>query len=280
MKPDACISQAHFVSVLKTQLRAAAAAAVGMPDEQPQSPQAHRGSFTAQALRTIMSQTEGSRSANAGAAAAEAPARNPLGRRSVFEDYSNEALDVSFVQTVDPACAEQLKKCDEVLAKCEAAAAAAEAAAACDAAAAAAAAELDPFMRAAREDLSSTLLTAQSGGAAAAGGGGEVLPAGAATATPVQLSRQCSSAFSYGEGPVFAPGVLTCPRARLKQHTMRRQLSRRAGSVQPPPELSPNTPECQQQARQQQPHMQVRGGEWLLKCLEAGAWGCVLAAAR
>jgi hypothetical protein len=96
-----------------------------------------------------------------------------------------------------------------------------------------------------------------------------------------QLSRTCSSAgISHGERGAYRPGVLTCPQARLRAHTLmrqrtlQRQLSKRP-DVSSGPSVTAEFLQRQQQCQQaQQSHMQVREAETpvpvCLHCMQSG----------
>lgn len=269
MKPDSCISQAHFVQVLKAQLRAAAVDATGTPDEHQQQllgpgmplhtiqQEQHQASGS-EASAELPHVPVASAAEASAAAAAAAKADKPLARRSAFAEYSHTPLE-----ELDP-CEAALQRCNLALHCTEAAlnrVEAAETASACDDAdedvlrAAAAACAAEAAHQAAMAQ----------GPAAAAGTVSECR-------TPGQLSRACSSATALSNADrACTPGMLTCPQARLRQHTLLRQrtLTRQAGKLPegvmrsgPSARSGPSVAaECAQQLalhqQQCQQHMQV-----------------------
>lgn len=267
MKPDSCITQVHFVQVLKAQLRAAAGAAAGMPED----PLQLLASVHGMPLHTIQqeqNQVSGSeKSADLDDAPATAAAARPdqpsLARKSAFADYSNTPLE-----ELDP-CEAAVQRCDAALHGTAAALKQFEAA---DTAAALEEAEVSAFQAAAAACASTAAHQA-----AFAQGQPATAASAAGTApecrTPGQLSRTCSSAtaFSNAERGPCAPGMLTCPQARLRQHTLMRQrtlTSRQAGRLPEGMRSGPSarsgpstTAECAQQLAMQQQqcqqHMQV-----------------------
>jgi hypothetical protein len=282
MKPDSCITKAHFIQVLKDQLRAAAAAAAGLPDEQHLLTASAHG----MPLDTIKQDMDNSpmparsAGADAEAAAPEAAAGLPasgqprsLARTSAFAAHSQTPhIDLDVLQHAQQ---DALQKAEAALRHCEAAdrmcsasqaavddTAAYEAAEAATLAAAVAAAEADALAQAAAAGCPAASAAADECGLR------EVTPAH----TPAQLSRTCSSAtaFSYGDRGAFAPGMLTCPQARLKQHAMMRQRTlehdgRREGLLGRGPSVTAGMvqrqqQQCQQLQQQQQQckqHMEV-----------------------
>lgn len=264
MKPDACITRQHFVEVLKSQLRAAAAAAAA-PDVPHALPAASPTPKPA-AARLAGAGGGGHTDAvhagapNMAAAAAPAPSHNRLARKSAFEDFSNTPLEeLDAASAADP-CGATAQLADAALTMCEAAAAACAEASVFEAAAAACAAEAGAgaacasAAAAAGRDRDDT-------DAAAAEDNPEVAPAG-------QLSRSCSSAgFSHGgdRGP-YRLGVLTCPQTRLRAHnlmqqrTLQRQLSRCPDAASGPSVTAEFLQRQQQCQQMQQTHMEVGGG--------------------
>lgn len=266
MHPDSCITQAHFVQVLKSQLRAAAASAHGMPSEQHYMPSSAQGMplHTAQLEQHLpASGVVGS----AGAAGAADRENKPLARTSAFAAYSNTPL-------------EELDPCEAAAQRCKVAAECAKATlvkfegvdsdTACDDADEAI---LEAAVAACAADAAHQDAVAQCSAAAAAA---EPCPGAAAAGTVPeshtagQLSRTCSSAtaFSNLERGAYGPGMLTCPQARLRQHTLLRQRTlgrqtsgRRDGMRSGPSRSGPSvTAEFAQQVQQQQcqQHMEVR----------------------
>lgn len=262
MKPDSCITQVHFVQVLKAQLRAAAAAAAGMPEDDQQLLASVHG-MPLHTIQQEQNQVSGyEKSADlpdAPASAAAARGDQPtLARKSAFADYSNTPLE-----ELDP-CEAAVQQCDAALRDTEAAMNKFEAA---DTAAALDDAEASAFQAA---EAACAATAAQQAAFA------QCQPATAASVadtatecrTPGQLSRANSSAtaFSNAERGPWAPGMLTCPQARLRQHTLMRQRTMhrvpegmRSG---PSARSGPSTTaECAQQLAMQQQqcqqHMQV-----------------------
>jgi hypothetical protein len=66
-----------------------------------------------------------------------------------------------------------------------------------------------------------------------------------------QLSRTCSSVYSY-DRPAFAPGVLTCPQARLKQLALRKQFNRLPSGAQRGPSAAAECAQRRQQCQEMQ----------------------------
>lgn len=288
------------MQVLKGQLRAAAAVAAGLPDDTPLPPTPPAHGMPTHAIErpqqtdpAPLTSPDALQHASAGSAAHKVPAGSagPLARRSMFADYSQTPLDEAYdIDQLHKAQQAALQKADEAFAKCEAAAkpcqdspAAVKDSAACEAAEAAtfdaaiAACEAEQLAQAA---AASCPAEAAAAAAAGAGGAGECgLPEVNPAYTSAQLSRTCSNAtaFSQGDRVAFAPGVLTCPQARLKQHALRqqraltKQQSRRQGGVQGSgmpvrsgpsvtAEFAQRQHQCQQlqeQRQQCQQHMQV-----------------------
>lgn len=84
----------------------------------------------------------------------------------------------------------------------------------------------------------------------------ELCPAGSSTYTP---------SVSCADAPRVAPGMLTCPSARLRQHALTRQMSRRTTLPQSDqPSLDPDVPQCPVQQQQVQQQMQA-----LVRCRQA-----------
>lgn len=252
MKPDSCITQMHFVQVLKAQLRAAAAAAAGMPEDDQQL----LASVHGMPLHTIQQEQNGSEKSadphDAPASAAAARADQPtLARKSAFADYSNTPLE-----ELDP-CEAAVQRCDAALRDTEAALHKFEAA---DTAAALDDAEVSAF-QAAEAACAATAAQQVAFAQCQAATAGSVADTATECRTPGQLSRANSSAtaFSNAERGPWAPGMLTCPQARLRQHTLMRQRTMRSGSSA---RSGPSTTAgcAQQLAMQQQQcqqHMQV-----------------------
>jgi hypothetical protein len=263
MKPDACISQVHFVQVLKAQLRAAAAADSGMPEDPLHLLDSKHG----MPLHTIQQEQNQVSGSEKSADLTDAPAvradQPTLARKSAFADYSNTPLE-----ELDP-CEAAVQRCDAALRDTEAALMKFEAA---DTAAALDDAEVSAFQAAAAACAATAAQQAAFAQCQAATAA-SVADTATECRTPGQLSRANSSAtaFSNAERGPWPPGMLTCPQARLRQHTLMRQrtLTRQQGSRVPEGMRSgpsarsgPSTmAECAQQLAMQQQqcqqHMQV-----------------------
>lgn len=253
--------------MLKAQLHAAAAAAAGMPEEPGLSSQQPLTSVHGTPLDTTQQQHNQVSGAENLPGLPDAPAAtaavNPctdqstLTRRSVFADYCNTPL-----AEPDP-CEEAMRRCEAALCSTEAVlnrnSEATDTVSACEGA---------------EQSVSHNPATATAATAAHLfGQAGAAAGTASECRTPVALSRACSSAtaFSNAERGPYAPGMLTGPQARLRQHTLVRQrtLKRQASrpqdgmcsgpSVRSGPSMAAECAqqlEMQQQQRQQ--HMQVK----------------------
>lgn len=265
IQPDTCITQGHFVDVLKSQLRAAAAASADMSHEgllTAPEPDTHQDTSYAQGTGTAALAGSSAAAGMHGQQPQGAAGDKPLGRKSAFEAFSDRPLEEEeFAYPPANPCEAALQSCTAAAAAYETAAAADGAAAACEQLAAQHAAAVCADAAVADRQAASASASAGAGAAAAlntATAAGPRLQTLASGVVPevqsAQLSRTCSSVYSY-DRPAFAPGVLTCPQARLKQHALRNQLRRLPSGAQRMPsaaaECAQRRQQCQQMQQQQ-----------------------------